>query len=349
MTINVRAAPVKLSGLKPGRIPNRRVTPEESPRYKTLDPKPVARRDLPRDFLESHLIGWNDYMIHNAMYDHDFCTAVKAGTWNMFVNRLEDGEKPGWREVAKKYADQGLVLNAVCGIRHGMEFAYGTGGAVVPEDLHNFLLETFGARFLGWENGEQDAEYLAQYVYGSFGWEKQSPGRSREEAHADFNRFSKDTLDALLRHYAIPICSTGYFHYFAENGHRLLGLEMGTGLMSTILRWAFLRGASRQYDLLTWGDLSHHLCDPAQKPDFYSKKAWFTDNRQSQQVEFQLASPDGGPSFGFFKRMWFAGYMYGASILGMEGALFRDDLGGAFPEAWWGIGPKGIRPPMATR
>lgn len=331
-----------------GKIPNRPVTPEESPRYQTLAIKPVARRDLPRDFLESHMLAWHDYLMHNAMHDYEFCTALKAGTWSMFVNREEDGEKPGWREIAKKYAEQGLVLNGICGIRHGMEFAYGTGERVVPEDLQQFLLDTFGERFLGWENGEQDAEYVSQYVFGSYAWEPQSAERSRQEAHDDFTRFHRDTLDALFHHYCIPICSTGFFHYFAEYGHRLLGLEMGTGLMSTIVRWAFLRGASRQYDLLTWGDLSHHLCDPAQKPDFYSKKAWYTD-RESLPVEFQLAFPDGGPSFGFFKRMWFAGYMYGASILGVEGAIFKDDVGGAFPEEWWGVEPKGIKPPMATR
>jgi hypothetical protein len=48
-------------------LPNRPIVPEESERYEQLDPKPVARRDLPKDFQESVQMGWKDYLIHNTM------------------------------------------------------------------------------------------------------------------------------------------------------------------------------------------------------------------------------------------------------------------------------------------
>jgi hypothetical protein len=76
----------------------------------------------------------------------------------MWFNQIEDGEQPGWRAIAKKYAEKGLILNSIWGIRHGMPFFNGTGHTVVPEDTHQFLLDVFGPRFLGWENGEQDGE-----------------------------------------------------------------------------------------------------------------------------------------------------------------------------------------------
>ena len=135
-------------------------------------------------------------------------------------------------------------------------------------------METFGPRFLGWENGEQDGEYLGQYIFGSFGWTPQSPERSRKEAYEDFVRFSRDTLDALFHHHVVVIGSLGFSHYYAEMNNRMLGLEFGTGLQSTILRCAFLRGASRQYDLLTHGHISMFMPSIEQKPDFYGTKCF---------------------------------------------------------------------------
>ena len=333
-----------LSKLKPHPIPNQPITPEDSPRYNQVEPKPVARRDLPKDFQESVQMGWNDYLIYNAMFDYDFATAIRPFTAWMWVNREQDGEKPGWREIAKKYAEKGLIINSIWGIRHGMNFALGSGQRVVPQDVQDFLMETFGPRFLGWENGEQDGEYLGQYIFGSFGWTPQSPERSRKEAYEDFVRFSRDTLDALFHHHVVVIGSLGFSHYYAEMNNRMLGLEFGTGLQSTILRCAFLRGASRQYDLLTHGHISMFMPSIEQKPDFYGTKC-FPNEGRGVKVEFQYAHPDGGIPTHLAKRIWFAAYMYGLSICGTEGGLFYDDMC-AMPKHFSGIEAEGVRPDL---
>ncbi len=325
-------------------IPNKPITPEDSPRYNQVEPKPVARRDLPKDFQESVQMGWNDYLIYNAMFDYDFATAIRPFTAWMWVNRPQDGEEPGWREIAKKYAEKGLIINSIWGIRHGIPFNLGSGEMVVPDDVQEFLMETFGPRFLGWENGEQDGEYLGQYVFGSFNWPKQSPERSRKEAYEDFVRFSRDTLDVMFHHYVVTIGSLGFSHYYAELNHRMIGLELGTGLQSSIMRCAFLRGASRQYDLLTHGHISMFIPSIEQKPDFYGTKCYPKEGR-GIKIEFQYGYPDGGISTHLAKRLWFAAYMYGFSLCGTEGGLFYDDMCG-LPKDFSGIEAEGVRPDL---
>lgn len=325
-------------------ILNQPVTPEAGPRFDQIDPRPVARRDLPKDFQESVQMGWKDYLIYNAMFDYDFATAIRPFSAYMWVNRPEDGEQPGWREIAKKYADKGLILNSIWGIRHGMPFNLGSGERVVPDDVQQFLLDAFGPRFLGWENGEQDGEYVGQYVFGSYKWPKQSPDRSREAAYEDFVRFSRDTLDALFHHHVVTVGSLGFSHYYAEMNHRMIGLELGTGLQSSIMRCAFLRGASRQYDLLTHGHISMFMPSIEQKPDFYSTKCFPREGR-GIKVEFMYGHPDGGIPTDLAKRLWFASYMYGFSICGTEGGLFYDDMC-ALPKEFSGIEAEGVRPEL---
>jgi len=92
------------------KIYNRSVVPEENPRYPAMNPKPVARRDLPKDFQENVQMGWNDYLIYNTMFDYDFATAIRPFSACMWFNGPNDGEIPGWRDVAKKYADKGLIF-----------------------------------------------------------------------------------------------------------------------------------------------------------------------------------------------------------------------------------------------
>ena len=325
-------------------IPNKPITPEDSPRFHQVEPRPVARRDLPKDFQESVQMGWKDYLIYNAMFDYDFATAIRPFTAYMWVNRVQDGEEPGWRDIARKYAEKGLIINSIWGIRHGIPFNLGSGERVVPDDVQQFLLDTFGERFLGWENGEQDGEYLGQYVFGSYGWPKQSPERSRKEAYEDFVSFSRDTLDALFHRHVVTIGSLGFSHYYAELGHRMIGLELGTGLQSSIMRCAFLRGASRQYDLLTHGHISMFIANIEQKPDFYGTKC-FPEEGRGIKIEFQYGHPEGGIPTHLAKRLWFAAYMYGFSICGTEGGLFYDDMCG-LPKDFSGIEAEGVRPDL---
>ncbi len=335
-----------LPELKLQPIPNKAIVPEEGERYEQLDPKPVARRDLPKDFQESVQMGWKDYLIHNTMFDYDFATAIRPFSAYMWSDQIED-EQPGWRAIAKKYAEKGLILNSIWGIRHGMDFFNGTGEAVVPEETHRFLLDIFGPRFLGWENGEQDGEYCAQYVFGSYEWPEQSPDRSRKEAYGDFVRFSRDTLDALFHHHVVSIGSLGFCHYYGEMGHRMIGLELGTGLQSSIMRCAFLRGAARQYDLLTHAHISMFMPSIEQKPDFYNTKC-FPRNSPGIKVEFMFGHPDGGVPTHLAKRLWFAGYMYGLSLCGTEGGLFYDDMC-ALPKEFSTIEAEGIRPEIPVK
>ena len=325
-------------------IDSQPVTPEDSGRYKQVKPAPVARRDLPKDFQENVQMGWKDYLIYNAMFDYDFATAIRPFTAYMWVNRVQDGEQPGWRDIARKYAEKGLIINSIWGIRHGMEFSLGSGERVVPDDVQQFLLDTFGSRFLGWENGEQDGEYCGHYVFGSYDWPKQSPYRSRKEAYDDFVRFSRDTLDAMFHHHVVTVGSLGFSHYYAEMNHRMIGLELGTGLQSSIMRCAFLRGASRQYDLLTHGHISMFIANIEQKPDFYSSKC-FPQEGRGIKIEFQYGHPDGGIPTHLAKRLWFASYMYGFSLCGMEGGLFFDDMC-ALPKEFSGIEAQGVRPDL---
>jgi len=334
--------------LKIRTVYNRPVIPEQSRRFEQIEPKPVARRDLPKDFQESVQMGWNDDLIYNAMFDYDFATAIRPGSMTMFANRPEDGEIAGWRDVARKYARQGLILNSIWGIRHGIPFALGTGEITVPEEMHQFLLDTFGPRFLGWENGEQDGEYVAQYVFGQYlDGRAQSPNRSRKEAYEHFVYVMGDLIDSLMRHYIAPIGSLPFCHYFAELGHRILGLELGTGLPSSIMRWAFLRGASKQYELLTHAHISVFMASAEQKPDFYSSRH-YPHHGRGTAIEFQLGHPAGGPPIHLVKRLWFASYMYGVSILGLEGGLFYGDVA-SLPEHYYGTAAKGVRPVGPTR
>ena len=329
-------------------INNRPVVPEESERYSQTTPRPVARRDLPRDFNESMQMRWDDNLLHNCMFDYDFANAIRPFSAGMFSNRIEDAEVPGWREVAQKYAKEGLILNSIWGIRHGIEFALGTGEATVPDEVHQFLLDTFGERFLGWENGEQDAEYLGHYVFGTYVDGKTlDPNRSRKEAYEHFMHFHRDMLDNLMHNYMAAIWSHPFFHCSAELGHRIIGLELGTGLPSSIMRAAFLRGASVQYDVLTHGHISLFMASPEKQLMPYSMRGYPSKGR-GLQIENQYSHPEGGLPISLAKRLWYGAYMNGVSLLGLEGSVFYDHFAG-LPEDWFGAAPKGVKNYGQTR
>jgi hypothetical protein len=100
-----------------------------------------------------------------------------------------------------------------------------------------------------------------------------------------------------------------YHHYAAEFGFDAIGTEIGENIASHQLRLAFNRGAARQYHLPWFVDVSAWYGSGI--TDYNSPSVW------------DVGGPKKGHSLSMFQRMYYLGYMAGASRVIAEGGCFN--------------------------
>lgn len=158
-----------------------------------------------------------------------------------------------------------------------------------------------GRRFLGYEVGEQDGYYIAAIASGYM-------PASRQEAQKLFWDWHEKEHNAPTHHFLTYLGSMNFPHQFGAMGYRMVGYEDSQVLPSTMMRWAFLRGAGKQYGLLSYTLISIFN-------RFGHKNYLKSGKGRSAHYDY---GPDKGPSLSLLKRLYYVIFMYGAASSGFE-------------------------------
>lgn len=300
----------------PRTIYNYPVVPETT----TLDrpgPEPVTRGDLGTDFrnaLSCTRLG--SKFFHQVFYD---CPLASA-TWTEWYGNVEqrgarfDPEKKGqdadrWEQVLASHADQGLF------IMFNSLFT-----REISKRHHDRVLEMFGKRFIGHDEGEWDGHFVSVATTGNaLGKLDLDPGRSRRQACEEYFSWMGAAYERHHNYMATTSSMLFGLHYAAELGSRMLGLELGERLPSDTLMLSFCRGACKQYDLLM---MTYPAVFSVRGVKVYPR----TWQPESSLIGNWVVGPEHGTTLGLLKREWWCSYMSGASLVGIQFGLFPTDI-----------------------
>jgi hypothetical protein len=283
------------------------VVPEQSEQFQQCKYKPLTRAEWKCDFRHTLMMKHTDSQtVWEAILTYKMASCVQL--YSRYAMKAVDGrETPFWRETMKKLSDAGIYIQNI-----GLQSTDPDIGM-----YGDFLLDTFGEKYVG---AKGDSEFDGQYTCGvSWGdgpfakWGGQpqtpSPTRSKEQARKEFE-LALGTLYGRIKNRGISMISLGFgAHYAAECGARMLGLEAEEqNLPSDMLKWAFVRGAAKQYDRLTFAALA--------QLNIWGNKAYYRGGIEENQAFLEKWNGrDYGPTDGLNRREWYLAYMYGSSTI----------------------------------
>lgn len=185
------------------------------------------------------------------------------------------------------------------------------------KEQYDFLENELGNRWLGMENGEQDARYLRAFAPAQ--WPQ--GGKDRFESYLSFNRFF-DRLSAWMGdRLTLFSVTTLVPHLLREGTYTCLGMETSQMHPNAQVSYAFVRGAGKQYGVPWYGDVS-----------LYGRWGWKNNRRsQDEPKDFHSGREDMGTSYSLMKRLAYSQYFYNCLFGSMEGIQFdeNDELYGS--------------------
>lgn len=188
----------------------------------------------------------------------------------------------------------------------------------MPPDEYEYMMREVGSLFLGWEIGEFDGLYCRDVVRY---WQPDDYPKTRREAHDRLVDYLRDMHKRLYGNTNAQ-CGATFAHYFNEIPVRMIGAEVGQGLLNNQVFVSFLRGACRQYGFQyklmssvfsRWG----YNC--------YTDSGQVVQAREDGDCVWE-AGPYWGHSIGLLNAIWVTGYFAEAMIVGLDGGFYSDDL-----------------------
>lgn len=286
------------------------VEPEIYPEYKSRPVKVVTREDLDNkiQFTTFRIFTIKDREVINYKEDLDIYTKMlKLGNiiWP-FCNTLF---AKNFKELVDEIKSRGLYLFDFWGYVPGSDPTRQSWGQYrPPEEAIRYMREVLGSHFLGLDNGEQDGRYIGGYA------PLMCPAyRDLRRQYFNFSRFFEALGDDLYHHLAV-LCSLNFGHYFAKEGDTIiLGEESGQALPNVNVWFSFLRGASKQYGILLFGNVS-----------VWNRWGYKCYESEGKEKEFEWG-PESGTSLSLLKRLLYTEYMYNCEILGFEQSWLTND------------------------
>ena len=140
---------------------------------------------------------------------------------------------------------KGLYVTSV----HG--FSPVVAGFRPPNDVLAYLEETLGSKWLGMANGEQDGHY-----FGAFVVQELPRNNDPVKQYLNFRRYF-DGMEDILGPRLTTLLSGTFPHYQLKTGlYTLAGAETSQHGPNAQIRYAFIRGAGKQYGVLWFGNVS---------------------------------------------------------------------------------------------
>ncbi|UCH34499.1 MAG: hypothetical protein JSV65_18555, partial [Armatimonadota bacterium] len=291
------------------------VDPEEYPGFAERAVRPVTRADLDNEFHTVALRGFGADR-SPAEPPHQFRLVNIEQTLDLYTKDYDFGRviwpfwtflfAENWREAIDEMAARKLYLFDIWGYcPSGRVDQYGWSEYQVPNEVHQYIVQAMGPRFLGYDNGEQDGRYIGGYA------KLVCPAPvTRRQGYEAFGQYFRRLGDD-LQNYLVSLNSLTFPHYFADMGnHRLLGAETAQALPSVPMWYAFIRGAGKQYGVLWFGNASVW--------NRWGAKSLADVNAEDSTAPGFLSGPTAGTSMSLLRRLWYLLVMYGSVMMGFE-------------------------------
>lgn len=177
----------------------------------------------------------------------------------------------------------------------------------ISDEVDAMLRERLGDHFLGYDNGEQDGRYVHHR-----GRLACPINPCRADQYAQFQSYFEKLNDA-MRNHTVTLSSLTFLPYFAKEGNTIMiGAETAQALPSSPMWFSFIRGASKQYGLLNYGNASVW--------NRWGYKDYLIDSREPDTSLGYEMGRFAGTSLGLLRRLMYNHYVYGCDILGFEGS-----------------------------
>ncbi len=280
----------------------RLVRPEEYPGFAVRRATPNTRGDLDDTFHTVALRGF-EYDRSPVAPPETFRLVSVAETLDLWTKTHPFGRviwpmwpflyAENWREAIDEIAARDLFLFdiwAYC--RSGLLERLVWSEYQASDEVHRYLIEKLGPRFLGYDNGEQDGRYIGGYA------NLVCPApTTRQQGYEAFRQyFTKLSND--LQNYLTGLNSLTFPHYFASwEDHRIIGTESAQALTSVQMWYAFVRGAGKQYGILWFGNASLW--------NRWGVKDLSNPNVEDTDEPGFLSGSTAGTSLSLMKRLWY--------------------------------------------
>ncbi|MHB1153006.1 MAG: hypothetical protein ACYCWE_18245 [Eubacteriales bacterium] len=316
------------------------VEPEKYPEFNERAAKAVTRKALGNEIQFSSLrgfpttstnlqeIGEAADMGSRPMPDNDYKLKEIEETIDMYVNHFKLGKvlwpvyptlfAANFNELVDICADKKLFLYDFWGYVPGSKPKDGIWGEYnIPVTADEYMRKKLGDRFLGYDNGEQDGRYIhasAQTMVPTLD--------NRILQYRNFQAYFEKLNDAMLNH-TVTLASLTFLHYFAKEGNTIMiGAETAQALPNNNMWFAYIRGASKQYGLLNYGNASVW--------NRWGYKDYKVDSEEPDTSNGYEMGRTGGTSLSQLRRLIYNHYMYNCDILGFESSWFyteKADIG----------------------
>ncbi len=209
------------------------------------------------------------------------------------------------RYALQTLKEKGLFLFNINAYGPGTPQKGGFGQFKVPSYKSRLMKEILEDRYMGFDLGEQDGRYWADSRSIDF-----PLSSNYQERYLNAMKYMHQA--AIDQGDIVSMLSVKWFwHYPIKDGFiTISGAESQNKSYTSNdqIHYAFLRGASKQYGLLWYGDIS-----------VFNSWGWKTYGTETNE----RTGPDKGNSIAWMKRMLLSQYQYNSAILGFEGSKFR--------------------------
>ena len=309
-----------------------RVEPEKYPEFSRRSAKAVTRemldnkiqftslRGFPSTSTNIKDIGEAADMGARPLPDNGSKLREIEETIDLYVNHFRLGKvlwpvyptlfAGNFKELVDICSEKGLYLYDFWGYVPGSKPATGIWGEYsIPESTDSYMKKKLGDRFLGYDNGEQDGRYIHASA------EQKTPViNDRKTQYRQFQEYFERLNDAMMNH-TVTLSSLTFLHYFAKEGNTIMiGAETAQALPSNPMWFSFIRGASKQYGLLCYGNASVW--------NRWGYKDYAVMDDEPDRSPGYERGRTGGTSLSLLRRLIYNQYMYGCDILGFEGSWF---------------------------
>ena len=297
------------------------VNPEEYPGFAGRAVKPVTRKDLDNQFHTVALRGFGTDK-SPAEPPHKYRLIDVEKTLDLWTKDYDFGRiiwpmwpflfAENWRDAIDEMAARKLYLFDIWAYCPSGPFErYEWSEYQVTDEMHRYILQKLGPRFIGYDNGEQDGRYIGGYA------KLACPApATRQQGHEAFCQYFRQ-LGNDLQNYLVSLNSLTFPHYFADMGnHRMLGAETAQALPSVPMWYSFIRGAGKQYGLLWFGNASVW--------NRWGAKSLANPQGEDTNAPGFLSGPTAGTSMSLLRRLWYVLVMYGSVIMGYEAGHLGD-------------------------
>jgi hypothetical protein len=181
-----------------------------------------------------------------------------------------------------------------------------------PSSVLNKFESVLGDHWLGMDNGEQDGRYV-----GGFAKQLFPSGANNQEQYFNFQNHFEALCNELGNKMA-TLVSLNFGHYLLKEGvYTFIGAETAQGLPNAQVYYSFIRGASKQYGVPWFGNVSVW--------NRWGYKSYTVDEKDN-------GGPTKGTSLSLLKRLLYSQIFYNSMMVGFESGFMNGDKLGSIGE-----------------